>query len=106
MFYEVNYDEETRVLLEGQASGALTKGGGSGPSFIPDEALNNSIKLIKQVAQKVTSEIAPVVDGTYCAMDITFSVRADGNGTVMIAQDPSLGQFQVTIKRPILKRSS
>lgn len=106
MFYEVDYDEDTRILLEGQASGALTKGGASGPSFIPDKALTNTIDLIRLVASKVTSDVAPVIDGTYCSIDITFSIRADGNGTVMIAQDPSLGQFKITIKRPILKRSS
>jgi hypothetical protein len=104
MFYEVNFDSDTRVLLEGQASGALAKGGG-GMDFIPDHALDNSIALIKRVAQKIATEVAPAIDGSYCAIDVAFSIRADGNGTVMIAQDPNLGQFHVTIRRPILKRA-
>jgi len=106
MFYEVNFDDETRILLEGQASGALAKGGGRGGlEFIPDTALDNCIDLIRKVAQKISTEVAPAIDGSYCAMDISFSIRADGNGTVMLGQDPNVGQFQVTIKRPILKRA-
>lgn len=105
MFYEVNLDDETRVLLEGQASGALTKGG-SGPNFVPDDALDNCIDLIRKVAEKLSADVAPVIDGSYCALDVSFSIRADGNGTVMIGQDPNCGQFHVTIRRPIIKRSS
>jgi hypothetical protein len=105
VFYEVNFDAETRVLLEGIASGALAKGGSGGMEFIPDTALDNSIALIKKVAQKIADEVAPSIDGSYCAIDIAFSIRADGNGTVMIGQDPSVGQFHVTIRRPILKRA-
>jgi hypothetical protein len=105
MFYEVNYNEDTRILLEGQASGALAKGGGAGKDFIPDDALDNCMDLIKKVAHRLSTDVAPTIDGTYCAMDVTFSIRADGNGTVMLGQDPSCGQFQVTIRRPVLKRA-
>jgi hypothetical protein len=106
VFYEVNFDEETRILFEGQASGAISKGGGGmGKNFIPDDALDNSLDLIRQVATKLATEVAPTLDGTLCSVELTFSVRADGNGTVMIAQDPSLGQFRVTLKRPVIKRT-
>jgi len=106
MFYEVNFDEETRILFEGQASGAIAKGARGGPQFIPDDALDNSIDLIKKVALRIATDVAPVVDGTVCAMEIEFGIRADGNGAVMISQDPSIAQFRVVIKRPIVKRTS
>ncbi|MFK7931621.1 MAG: hypothetical protein AB8H79_25810 [Myxococcota bacterium] len=105
MFYEVNFDEETRIMFEGQASGAIAKGGQRN-SFIPDDALDNCIDVMKKVAMRLATDVAPVIDGTVCSMEVEFGVRADGNGTVMIAQDPRLGQFRVVIKRPIIKRSS
>ena len=105
MFYEVNFDEETRVLLEGQASGAIAKGGGSN-DFITDDALDNSIDLIQKIVARLSTEVMPAVDGQLCSMDLSFSVRADGNGTIMIAQTPELGQFKVTIKRPVIKRTT
>lgn len=105
MFYEVNFDEETRVLMEGQASGAISKGGDS-TDFIPDDALDNAIDLIQKVVARVSTEVMPAVDGQLCSMDLTFGVRADGNGTIMIAQTPELGQFKVTIKRPVIKRTT
>lgn len=106
MFYEVNFDEETRVLFEGQASGAIAKGGGGvGDNFIPDDALDNSLDLVRKVAMKVATEVSPSLDGTLCSMELEFGIRADGNGTVMIAQTPQLGQFRVTIKRPIIKKA-
>lgn len=106
MFYEVNFDEETRVLFEGQASGALSKGSRGGPSFIPDDALDNSLDLAKKLALRVATDLAPVVDGTVCSMEVTFGIRADGNGTVMISQTPDIGQFKVVIKRPVIKRTT
>lgn len=106
MFYEVNFDEETRILFEGQASGAISKGGNAGKDFIPDNALDNSLDLIKKVALRVATDVAPVVDGTVCSMEIEFGIRADGNGVCMLAQTPGIGQFRVVIKRPVVKRTS
>lgn len=105
MFYEVNFDEETRIMFEGQASGAIAKGGRGGPSFIPDDALDNSLDLIKKVALRVATDVVPVIDGTVCSMEVEFGIRADGNGVVMLSQTPDIGQFKVTIKRPIVKRT-
>ena len=84
MFYEVNFDEETRIMFEGQASGAIAKGsrGGGTTNFIPDDALDNSLDLAKKVALRIATEVAPVVDGTVCSMEIEFGIRADGNGVV------------------------
>jgi hypothetical protein len=105
VFYEVNFDEETRILLEGQASGAIAKGGG-GNDFITDDALDNSIDLIQKIVARLSTEVMPAIDGQLCAMDVTFSIRADGNGTIMVAQTPEVGQFRVTIKRPVIKRTT
>jgi hypothetical protein len=103
VFFEVNFDEETRVLLEGAASGAIGKGAG-GKDAIPDHALDNIIDLVRRVSAKVATEVAPVVDGTLCTFELTFGVRSDGNGTVMIAQEPENSQFRVTIKRPVINK--
>ena len=105
MFYEVNFDEETRVLLEGQASGAIAKGG-SDTGFIPDDALDNSIDLIQKIVARMSTEVMPSIDGQLCSMEVSFSIRADGNGTIMLAQTPEAGQFRVTIKRPVIKRTT
>jgi hypothetical protein len=105
MFYEVNFDDETRVLFEGQASGAITKGRGTS-DFIPDDALDNVINLMRMVSIKVATEVAPTIDGTLCAFECEFGIRADGNGTVMISQDRNNAQFKITIKRPVIKRTT
>ena len=97
MFYEVKVDDETHVMFEGMASGSLAKGS-DGRSFIPIDAYKNSIDVIKTVAANVAREVAPGMVGTGCTFDVQFSVRADGNGAVMLAQNPDHGQFRVTIK--------
>ena len=44
----------------------------------------NSIDVIKTVAANVAREVAPGMVGTGCTFDVQFSVRADGNGAVML----------------------
>ena len=97
MFYEVKVDDETHIMFEGMASGSLAKGR-DGTDFIPIEAYQNSVDVIRKVASSIAKEVAPGMVGTGCTFDVQFSVRADGNGTVMLSQNPDHGQFRVTIK--------
>ena len=97
MFYEVKVDDETHIMFEGMASGSLAKGS-DGANFIPIEAYQNSVDVIRKVAASISKEVAPGMVGTGCTFDVQFSVRADGNGTVMLGQNPDYGQFRVTIK--------
>lgn len=99
MFYEVLIDEETRCLLEGQASGSISKGGEGELFFNPQEALHNIDGLMRSVARSLAGGAMQEFGELGFDAEVCFSIRADGNGTVMIAQDPSLGQFKVTLKR-------
>ena len=97
MLYEVKVDDETHILMEGKASDALAKGD-SGHSFIPFDAFQNSVDIILKVSTAIAKDVAPAMVGTGCTFEVQYSVRADGNGTVMLCQDPDHGQFRVTIK--------
>jgi hypothetical protein len=97
VFYEVKVDDETHILMEGKASGALAKGN-DGNNFLPFDAYANCIDIVRKVASSISSEVAPAMVGTGCTFEVQFAVRADGNGTVMLSQDPNNGQFQVTVK--------
>lgn len=97
MFYEVKVDDETHILFEGMASGTLAKGS-DGRNFVPLDAYKGSIDIIRKVAANIAREVSPGMVGTGCTFDVQFSVRADGNGTVMLSQNPDHGQFRVTVK--------
>lgn len=87
---------ETALLIEAPASGAFAK---SELEITPDKskAIVNCIDVIKHVARHMVKEIGPITRGGLAA-DIAFAVRADGNGLVMVSQDATEGQFQVTLK--------
>ena len=98
MFYQVRIDkdndnEDDMIMLEGEASGAIAKGG-SGVSFFPEEAIVNSLDIIQVISEKLIREVSPTLKGTGASMQIEFSTRCDGNGATMIAQDMNRGQFK------------
>lgn len=97
MFYEVDIGNDATILLEGQASGAIAKGG-DGNYANPRDALKSSVEMIGQVAGVVASQVAPTMVGSGCTFEVEFGVRADGNGTVMLSQTPDIGQFRCVVK--------
>ena len=99
MFYEVNLDDETQVLLEGQASGAMSKGGDGGKRYIPMDAFSNSMEVVTLVVKPLAEAMNQATQGSGCGYSVQFSVRADGNGAVMLAQTPDIGQFRITLTR-------
>ena len=97
MFYEVNLDDETQILLEGQASGAMSKGSDGRSRFLPMDAYKNLVGVIADVSSRLGRDLEERTQGTGVDWKVEFSVRADGNGTVMLGQDPTVGQFRVTL---------
>jgi len=86
----------TTILLEAKTSGAFAKTE-SGIQADPLGALENIIKNIKMIAGNVSREIGPAVMNSPVNFQMEFSIRADGNGLVMIGETPDAGQFKVHI---------
>lgn len=88
---------DAQVLLEAPASGAFAKGS-TDVEADPRTAIVNIVKTVKTVSAFMGTELMPVVRQTGAAMEVVFSVRADGYGLVMVSESISSGQFQVTVR--------
>lgn len=88
---------DAEILLEAMASGAFAK---SDLDIKPDPkaAVVNAVGIVKTVAGYMAQEVAPILRSTGALLEVNFSVRADGNGMVMICEDASQGQFQCSLK--------
>jgi hypothetical protein len=88
---------DAQIVLEAPASGAFAKGA-SDVEADPRTAMANIIRNIRQVGSALGSELVPIVRNLGMAMDVSFAVRADSYGVVMVSQNTSEGQFLVTVK--------
>jgi hypothetical protein len=88
---------DATVLLEAPASSAFAKGGNDVETD-PRAAILNMVRTIKTVSAYMGSELMPVVRATGAAMEVSFNVRADMYGLVMISESTGVGQFQCTVR--------
>jgi hypothetical protein len=97
MFYPTQLDENTQVLIEAPASGALGK---SDMEIRPDplRALLNCQDLVGKIARGFATSVGNALDGTGMDFEVEFAVRADAYGSVMISQHTGEGQFICRIK--------
>ena len=96
MNYPTRLDDNTNILIEAPAAGGISKSQ-TGFSADPDGALTNALELIAQMARKLSVDVGNALDGTGMDFEVKFSVRADGNGIVMVSQHASEGQLQCTL---------
>ena len=84
------------LLLEAKSSSAFAK---SESAVQPDPlcAIENMIKNVKMIAGMVSKEVGPAVMNSPVNFSMEFSVRADGNGLVMVGESPEAGQFRCRI---------
>ena len=96
MNYATKLDENTRLLIEAEASGAFVK---SDLEELPDPetAVLRMVDTVAKVGAAMAKQITPGFQGTGCSWELSFSVKADGFGTVMIANTPEAGQFKVSV---------
>ncbi|MFM2161126.1 MAG: hypothetical protein RLZZ383_638 [Pseudomonadota bacterium] len=88
---------DTEILLEAPASSAFAKSSANTDAD-PRQAINNMVKAIKAIAAYMGPELMPVVRATGMAAEVSFNVRADMYGLVMISESTGVGQFAATLR--------
>jgi hypothetical protein len=96
MFYVTDLDDDTQIVIEAATSGAFAK---SDLEVRPNPrlALQNAITTTGQIAQKFATELRPAMAASRAEAEVSFSVKCDHTGLVMIAMNPTEGQFKVTL---------
>ncbi len=96
MFYITDLDDDTQIVIEAATSGAFAK---SDLEVRPNPslALQNAITTTGQIAQKFATELRPTMVATGADAEVSFSMKCDHTGLVMIAMNPGEGQFQITM---------
>lgn len=92
MFYPTELDAETTLYIETETSGAFAK---SDLEIRPDplKALVNAIEMAKTLSRHLAKEIKPALREYNMDAELSFGVRCDGHGSVMIAMDKDKGQL-------------
>lgn len=94
MILEARIDQKLGLLIDCESSSAIDKSEGGGQAD-PDKVLYN----VRTLVQTVASEMAAGLQLTPAqAVNVEFAVRINANGTVVVAQRPTDGQFRVTLK--------
>jgi hypothetical protein len=96
VFYITQLDEQTKLVLEAEASGAFAK---SDLEVRPDpeKALVNAIDTARTLTRWLAHELGPTMREVGAEAQIAFSLKADSQGMVMIGMRPGDGQFQCTL---------
>lgn len=92
LFYPTKLDEQTILLLEAETSGAFVK---SDLEVRPDpeQALVNAVAAAETISRYVARKMKPSLRENGAIAEVSFSIRCDGNGSVMLAQDAARGQL-------------
>jgi hypothetical protein len=88
---------DAEILLEAPASSAFAKSSNNTEAD-PRQAINNMVQAIKAIAAYMGTELMPVVKATGMAAEVSFNVRADMYGLVMISESTGVGQFAATLR--------
>ena len=83
---------DAQILIEAPASGAFAKSA-SEVEADPRQAITNMVRTIKVVCGYLGEEIGPVARRSGATMEISFAVRADSYGLVMVSESTTIGQF-------------
>ena len=97
MFYVTDLDDATQVVIEAETSSAFAK---SDLEVKPNPtlALQNAIETSARVASRFARELRPVMASTGSDAEVSFSMKCDHTGLVMLAMNPEEGQFKVTLR--------
>ncbi len=88
---------EVRFLMEAETTGAFAK---SDMEVRPNPlmAYKQSVNAISLMAARMAESIGASVAGTGVDAEVTFGIKIDSQGAVMISQQSSLCQFQCTLR--------
>lgn len=99
LFYPTKLDEKTTLYVEAEASGAFAKNDLEVRPE-PESALINAVATADQFGRFVAAKLKPMCRENGMDAEVSFSIRVDGNGTFMVAQQWDRGQIlcKLTIK--------
>ena len=97
MFYVTDLDDATQIVIEAETSSAFAKSDLEVKPN-PTRAFQNAISTSAQVAARFGKELRPVMAETGADAEVSFSMKCDHTGLVMMAMNPDEGQFKVTMR--------
>ncbi len=94
---EIDQSGEQLMLLEAETTGAFSK---SELEIKPNplQCYKQSIGAIGEIAKVMATQIGEQTAGTGAAVEVTFGIKIDGNGSVMISSMTSNCQLTCTLK--------
>jgi hypothetical protein len=98
LFFVTELDENTMILIEAETSAAFGK---NDLEVRPDplRAYKNAVLLAGQLSRAMADGLAKAHAGTDNDTAVTFGLRVDSNGSVMIAQSLDKAQIHITVRR-------
>lgn len=88
---------DTSILLEAPASGGLSKSD-SEVKADPRKAVMNILDTVKTMVKYMGDDLGPTLRASGAGFEMSFAVRADLSGLVMVSEDASKGQFQCVVR--------
>lgn len=97
MFYVTDLDDKTQLVIEAETSSAFAKSDLEvRPN--PQSALVNAMETATYFAGRMVNEFRDVVNEAGGEAEISYSMKCDHTGLVMLAMNPEEGQFKVTLR--------
>lgn len=88
---------DKQILLEAPASGGLSKSE-SEVKADPRKAIMNVLETVRTLVTYMGEDIGPAVRASGASFEMSFAVRADLAGLVMVSEDAKKGQFQCVVR--------
>lgn len=97
MFYVTDLDDKTQLVIEAETSSAFAKSDLEvRPN--PQHALVNAMETATYFAGRLVNEFRDVVNEAGGEAEISYSMKCDHTGLVMLAMNPEEGQVKVTLR--------
>lgn len=95
-FFMTQVTEDTEVFLETETTGAFNK---SALEVRPDprKAFLNTVDACNKLGIALAEQLHETMETARCDIDMSFGIKVDGNGSVMIAKEMANCQFNVAI---------
>jgi hypothetical protein len=97
MFYQTRLDENTTMIIEAEVGGAFAKSDLEVRPD-PDKALVNLVDVASTFAKYIATEFNRALSGQNAEAEVSFAVKADSFGMVMVGMKPNEGQLQCTLR--------
>ena len=97
MLLEAMLDEKTALFIDCETAGGFAKDDTSN-QFNPEHALDHVVRIGAALAGRLATATEALGDA-HAALQMSFSVKVQGDGVVCAGRTPDDGQVKVTITR-------